>query len=114
MKKNLILIISVFVLAGCGGKSPAQSIVDAGIERIERAEQAVKKIDTLEQCKSIATDALISAKVDVKNIGETCQAEISNLKSDLVRWKSYFWLLVFGICAIIYMAFVKRMAKGGI
>ena len=111
MKKILILIVAIFTLAGCGGKSTTQSIVDAGVERIERAQVAIKNTSTVEQCQATANDALLSAKVDMLNAGESCAAEISTLKSDVVRWKSYFWLLIFGIGVAIYLFVVRRLGK---
>lgn len=111
MKKILIIIVAVFALAGCGGKSTTESIVDAGVERIERAEQAVKNTQTLEQCQATASDALLSAKVDMLNAGESCKAEISNLESALIRWKGCFWLLVVGVGAAIYIFIIRRLGK---
>lgn len=111
MKKILILIIAIFALAGCAGKSTTESLVDAGIERIERAETAIKQTETIEQCKVAANDALLSAKVDLLNTGEACKAEVKKIESDLIRWKGYFWLLLTGIGVMVYVMIIRRLGK---
>lgn len=107
MKKILTMIGVAFILASCGIKSTTQSIVDNGVERIERAERIIKTTETLAQCKAAAADALLSAKVDILNAGESCKIEISNLESDLVRWKSYFWLLI-TVIGVGYLITARR------
>lgn len=97
--KKAFLILVVF-LGACNTKSPTQSIVNAGTERIERAETAVKKTETLAQCKATAQDALISAKSDLLNAGESAKAETDQLESDIAGWKIKF----FGLLAIIGIA----------
>lgn len=111
MKKILFAFLSVLILSGCGGKTTTESIVEASVERIERAEQIIQSTETVEQCKVAANDALLSAKVDILNAAESCSAEIHNLKSDLIRWKGYFWLLVAGIGVAIYLFIVRGLGK---
>ena len=106
------MILSVFVLSGCGTKTPTQSIIDSGIQQIERAEQIIKNTETLAQCKENAINSLQTGKESLISAAESCKAEISNLKADLVRWKTYFWLLIFGIGAIIYFGIINKLRKG--
>lgn len=112
MYKFIVMILSVFILAGCGAKSPTQSIVDSGIAQIERSQAIIKNTETLVQCKENADNSLQTAKESLVATGESCKAEMSNLKTDLVRWKTYFWLLVFGIGAIIYFGIINKLRKG--
>ena len=102
----------MFVLSGCGAKSPTQAIVDSGVAQIERNQAIIKNTETLTQCKENADSSLQTAKETLINAGESCKTEISNLESNLIRWKSYFWLLVFGIGTAIYLLIVKKLGKG--
>lgn len=109
MKKTLSLFIVCLMLCSCNAKTPTESIVDASVDRIERAQQAVKNTDAIEQCKTIAIDALLSAKTDVLNIGKSCNAEISMLKADVIRWQGYFWLLFTGVAIMAYLFVIKKV-----
>ena len=109
---KIIVFLAILFIAGCGAKSPTQDIINAGVEQIERAEQIIKNTETLEQCKTKANDSLLSAKTDLVNAGKMCKSEISKLESDLLRWKEYFWLLIFGIGATIYVVIIKKLGKG--
>ena len=111
MYKIIITILSVFILAGCGAKSPTQSIVDSGVAQIERSQAIIKNTETLAQCKENADSSLQAAKETLVNAGESCKSEVSNLESDLVRWKTYFGLLVFGIGVFLYLILVRRLSK---
>lgn len=112
MYKIIIAILSVFILTGCATKSPTQAIVNSGIEQIERSEKIIKKTETLAQCKEQAENSLLTAKANLVNAGETCESQISKLESDLVRWKTYFWLIIAGIGATIYLIIVGKLRKG--
>lgn len=112
MYKIIVAILSVFILAGCGAKSPTQSIVDSGIAQIERSQAIIKNTETLVQCKENADNSLQTAKESLVAAGESCKAEVSNLESDLIRWKSYFGFLVFGIGFAIYFLIIKKLRKG--
>lgn len=112
MYKIIVAILSVFILAGCGAKSPTQSIVDSGIAQIERSQAIIKNTETLVQCKENADSSLQTAKESLVVAGESCKAEVSKLESDLIRWKSYFGFLVFGIGITIYFLIIKKLRKG--
>ncbi len=112
MYKMIIAILSVFILAGCGAKSPTQSIVDSGVAQIERSQAIIKNTETLVQCKENADNSLQTAKESLVAAGESCKAEVSNLENDLIRWKSYFGVLVFVIGAIIYFGIINKLKKG--
>lgn len=112
MYKIIVAILSIFILAGCGAKSPTQSIVDSGIAQIERSQAIIKNTETLVQCKENADNSLQTAKESLVAAGESCKAEVSNLESDLIRWKSYFGFLVFGIGATIYLLIIRKLGKG--
>jgi hypothetical protein len=111
MYKILITFLSVLFLTGCAAKSPTQQIIDTGVAQIERAQKIIKNTETLAQCKETANDSLLSAKETLTNAGESCKSEVSNIESDLIRWKSYFWLLVFGVGAVIYVLIIKKIFK---
>lgn len=111
MYKVIIAILSVFILSGCGAKSPTQSIVDSGVAQIERSQAIIKNTETLAQCKENADSSLKTAKETLVNAGESCKSEVSNLESDLVRWKTYFGLLIFGIGIILYLLIIKKLKK---
>ncbi len=102
----------MFILAGCGAKSPTQSIVDSGVAQIERSQAIIKNTETLVQCKENADNSLQTAKESLVAAGESCKAEVSKLESDLIRWKSYFCLLVAGIGVSIYFLIIKKLRKG--
>ena len=102
----------LFLLTACAAKSPTQTIVDAGVQQIERAQVIVKNTETLEQCKEKADDSLLSAKAALINAGESCESETTKLESDLIRWKGYFWMLVVGIGIAIYFGLIRRFRKG--
>lgn len=112
MYKIIVAILSVFILAGCGAKSPTQSIVDSGIAQIERSQAIIKNTETLAQCKENADNSLQTAKESLVAAGESCKAEVSKLESDLIRWKGYFGVLVFGIGITIYFLIIKKLHKG--
>ena len=112
MYKFIIAILSVFILTGCATKSPTQAIVNSGVEQIERAERIVKNAETLKQCQEKAADSLLTAKSNLINAGESCAAQISKIESDLIQWKTYFWLLITGIGATIYLVIIKKLRKG--
>lgn len=112
MYKVIIAILSVFILSGCGAKSPTQAIVESGVAQIERSQTIIKNTETLAQCKENADNSLLSVKETLLNAGKSCKSEISKLESDLIHWKSYFWLLVFGIGATIYLLIIKKLGKG--
>ena len=112
MYKIIIAFLSVFILAGCGAKSPTQSVVDSGIAQIERSQAIIKNTETLVQCKENADNSLQTAKESLVAAGESCKAEVSNLESDLIRWKGYFGFLIFGICLAIYFLIIKKLRKG--
>lgn len=111
MYKIIVAILSVFILAGCGAKSPTQSIVDSGIAQIERSQAIIKNTETLVQCKENADNSLQTAKESLVAAGESCKAEVSKLESDLIRWKGYFGVLVFGIGIFLYLYLVRRLSK---
>lgn len=112
MYKIIIAILSVFILTGCGAKSPTQSIVDSGIAQIERSQAIIKNTETLTQCKENADNSLQTAKESLAAAGESCESEVSKLESDLIHWKSYFWLLVAGIGVSVYFLIIKKLRKG--
>lgn len=111
MYKVIIAILSVFILSGCGAKSPTQSIVDSGVAQIERSQAIIKNTETLAQCKENADSSLQAAKETLVNAGESCKSKVSNLELDLVRWKTYFSLLVLGIGVIIYLLIIRKLKK---
>ncbi|MBR0212282.1 MAG: hypothetical protein IKV10_04225 [Alphaproteobacteria bacterium] len=111
MYKFIVMILSVFILAGCGAKSPTQSIVESGVAQIERSQAIIKNTETLAQCKDNADSSLQTAKESLINAGESCKTEVSNLENDLIRWKSYFGILVFGIGVLVYLYLVRRLSK---
>lgn len=111
MYKIIVAILSVFILTGCTTKSPTQAIVDSGVQQIERSKAIIKNTETLEQCKANADNSLQTAKESLVAAGESCKAEVSKLESDLIRWKSYFGFLVFGIGIFLYLYLVRRLSK---
>lgn len=112
MYKIIVAFLSVFILAGCGAKSPTQSIVESGVAQIERSQAIIKNTETLAQCKENADSSLQTAKESLVVAGESCKAEMSNLKADLIRWKSYFGILVLAIIIILYFTILKKLKKG--
>lgn len=112
MYKIIIAFLSVFILTGCTTKSPTQAIVDSGVQQIERSKAIIKNTETLEQCKANAENSLTTAQETLVNAGQSCESEVSKLESDLIRWKSYFCLLVAGIGVSIYFLIIKKLRKG--
>ena len=106
-----ILLIFTLLLSGCTTKSPTQNIVNAGVAQIERAEQIIKNTETLGQCQEKADDSLKTAKETLINAGKSCESETSKLEADLLRWKGYFWVLVFGIGIALYFLLIRRLSK---
>lgn len=111
MYKIIIAILSVFILTGCTTKSPTQAIVDSGVQQIERSKAIIKNTETLEQCKANAENSLSTAQEVLVNAGQSCESEVSKLESDLLRWKGYFGVLVFGIGIFLYLYLVRRLSK---
>lgn len=102
-----VFIILCLFLTGCGVSTATKSITDAGVERIERAKEQIKKTDNIDVCKSTCNDALNSAKSDLQNLNLACKSEKSELQAEKNQLRMYLFLLLIALLLSIVLYLKK-------